>query len=64
MNQNPNELLAGQITKQLLHLKLIDSAAEKKFTQAIGQGTLRESDWKLYLEEALNKQNTPTDETK
>ncbi|MDO6435587.1 hypothetical protein Q4E93_33545 [Flavitalea sp. BT771] len=64
MNQNPNELLAVQITKELLRLKLIDPAAEKKFTQAIGQGTLRESDWKLYLEEEVNKQNTPTDEAK
>jgi hypothetical protein len=62
---NPNQLLAQEITKLLIEKGLIDKLAEKKISQAIAQGTIKESDWKVYLEEMIYKRPTASsDETK
>lgn len=62
---NPNQVLSQEITKLLIEKGLIDKLAEKKISQAIAQGTIKESDWKVYLEEMLYKPSTSSsDETK
>lgn len=62
--KNPNEVLSEQITAQLLEKNLIDKTSVKKITQAISQGTIRESEWKVFLEEVINKPKTSPNENK
>lgn len=62
--KNPNEVLSEQITAQLLEKNLIDKSSEKKIMHAISQGTIRESDWKVFLEEVINKPKASPDENK
>lgn len=62
--KNPNQLLSEEITKELLDKSLIDKTSEKKIIQAISQGTMKESDWKVFLEEIINKPKTAPDENK
>ena len=61
---SPSQTLSEQIAKELLAKGLLPAAAQKKFIQALSEGTLRESDWKVYLEENINKPKTPDNEIK
>jgi hypothetical protein len=59
-NKNPNEVLAEQIFQKLLDAGLVAEDGQTKFTNALAQGTLRDSDWKVALEQILF---TPAHET-
>ena len=61
---NPNDQLAEQISKELVEKGLIPQSSQKKITQNIGQGTIKDSEWKVFLEEIINKPKTPPNETK
>jgi hypothetical protein len=61
---NPNDQLAEQISKELVEKGLIPQASLKKITQSIGQGTIKDSEWKVFLEEIINKPKTLPNETK
>lgn len=60
----PNQILSEQIVKQLLEKELIDKSSEKRIIQAISQGTIKESEWKVFLEENIHIPQTPCDENK
>lgn len=53
---HPNELLAEQIFQQLLEAKLISYEGKAAFITGLGQGTLKESNWKIALEQVLHTQ--------
>ena len=64
--KNPNEHLAESIKLQLVKENLI-SANDAKFTTKLSNGSLKDSDWKVALEEVLNAKTPKTkesDETK
>jgi hypothetical protein len=61
---NPNEQLADQISKELIEKGLIPQTSQKKIVQCITQGTMKDSDWKVFLEEIINKPKTNQNETK
>jgi len=50
---NPTEVLAAQIFQKLLDAGLIADDGQTQFTSALAQGTLRDSDWKVALEQIL-----------
>lgn len=61
---NPNQTLSEQITKKLIEKGLVSRSSEKKITQALNQGTMRESDWKVFLEEVINTPKNASNENK
>ncbi len=54
--RNSNELLAEQIFRQLLEAKLISNDGKAAFISGLGQGTLKEGNWKIALEQVLHTQ--------
>lgn len=62
--KNPNQSLAEQITKELLKKKLVDTPSEKNILKGISEGTIRESEWKVFLEEVINQPAKSSDENK
>ncbi len=60
--RNPDGLLAEQIYRQLLEAKLISGEGRAAFITSLGQGTLKEGNWKIALEQVLHTQPMP-DET-
>jgi len=61
---NPNQTLSEQITKKLIEKGLVSKSSEKKIAQALNQGTMRESDWKVFLEEIINTPKNESNENK
>ena len=59
---NPNELLAVQIFQQLLQAGLIADDNQAGFVKNLSQGTLKDGDWKITLEQVLHT-HPPTNET-
>lgn len=64
MSTNPNQILSEKIIKELLQKGLISKASEKAVMQGISQGTIKEADWKTYLQATIANTKTATDETK
>ncbi len=60
---NPNEVLAAQIFQKLLDAGLVADDGQTQFTSALAQGNLRDSDWKVALEQVLNTATHETPET-
>ena len=60
---NPNDVLADQIAKKLIDDNLVDKSVEKKFIKGLSQGSLKESDWKTFLEEVINQPKPDSNET-
>ncbi len=52
---NINEILAKQIVDKLREECLID-ASDNQFTAKLANGSMKETDWKIALEEIINKQ--------
>jgi hypothetical protein len=53
---NNNQKIAKSIVQKLVDEKLI-AADEKQIESKIEQGTIKESDWKIYLESQIRNQN-------
>jgi len=60
---NPNEALAEQIFQKLLDAGLISADGQARFLKNLAQGALKESDWKVALEQVLNTSAHETPET-
>ena len=61
---NPNELLAVQIFQQLRQAGLINDDDQATFIKNLGQGTLKEGNWKIALEQVLNAQSSANETSK
>ena len=61
---NPNQTLSEQITKKLIEKGLVSQSSEKKITQALNHGTMKDSDWKVFLEEVINSPKSASNENK
>ncbi len=51
--QNPNEILAEQIFQKLFDAGLISNDNRTTFIRDLGQGKLRDSNWKVTLEQII-----------
>jgi hypothetical protein len=51
---NINEILAKQIVDQLKEENLI-TATDKQLAAKLANGTMKDADWKIALEEIINK---------
>jgi hypothetical protein len=60
--KNPNELLAESINKQLVKENLI-SASNTQLVSKLSNGSLKDGDWKIALEEVLNIKNSKTNQS-
>ena len=49
-NKSPNEILTEQIVANLLEAKLISVSDKEKITKVIENGTIKDSDWRVYFE--------------
>lgn len=57
---NINEILAKQIADKLKEKKLI-SATDKQLAIKLANGSMKEGDWKIALEEIINKPKETTE---
>jgi hypothetical protein len=57
---NINEILAKQIADKLKEEKLI-SATDKQLATKLANGGMKEADWKIALEEIINKPKETTE---
>ena len=58
--QTPNEVLAEQITEQLIIEKLIPEAKRAEILERLSKGSITTEDWKLYVEMAIEKTEETT----
>lgn len=52
-NKTPNEILTDQIVAKLVEDQLIVGTDKDKITKAIANGTIKDTDWKVYFETLL-----------
>jgi len=57
IDKTPNHILGVEIVEALISKGLLTKADAKEFRKKIITGTLKESDWKVGLESALNKKD-------
>jgi len=53
-NKTPNEILSDQIVSKLIEDKLILETDKDEITKAIANGTIKDTDWKVYFETLLS----------
>jgi|WetSurMetagenome_2_1015567.scaffolds.fasta_scaffold506033_2 hypothetical protein len=51
---SPSAMLAGQIVDRLVSKKLLDDKSRSAVLAKLATGNMKESDWKLEFEKALN----------
>ncbi len=51
--KNPNEVLAEQIFQKLFDKGLVSDEGKEAFIKNLGQGNLKDSDWKVALEHII-----------
>ncbi|MFM1969106.1 MAG: hypothetical protein RL152_483 [Bacteroidota bacterium] len=62
--QTPNEILAEQIFQKLFDAGLISDDGKTVFIKNLGQGNLRDSNWRVTLEQVLKSKLTPNETPK